>query len=236
LQVAAPVFDDQHSKGTVASQQQSVASTLREGSTVSVHLSAGPPPVRVPDLSGLTADQAAQRLLGAGLTVGASTSRADNNVPTGNVISWAGQGGQLPKGSPVDLVVSTGKPQVAVPDVRGLAMGAAQASLAKAGVAGVESDVYHDTVPAGQVVSTTPPIGATAVVGSQVTVYVSKGPQLVAVPSLAGQSVAAATTRLEAGGFVVVGVVGSPDRPVSSTTPIAGTMLKKGSGVKLITG
>jgi hypothetical protein len=37
-------------------------------------------------------------------------------------------------------------------------------------------------------------------------------------------------------GFAVIGVVGAPDRPVTSTTPATGTLLKKGSAVKLITG
>jgi hypothetical protein len=49
-------------------------------------------------------------------------------------------------------------------------------------------------------------------------------------------SVAAATSKLETLNFAVVGVVGAPDRPVTSTTPPTGTLLKKGSAVKLITG
>jgi serine/threonine-protein kinase len=236
LRVDSPVFDEHHAKGTIASQQQAPATKLREGSTVAVHLSEGPPPVNVPDLTGLTSDQASQRLIGAGFSVGASTSRSDDKIPSGTVISWAGQGGQLPKGSPVDLVVSTGKPRVAIPDVHNQSFAAAKTALAGAGLTAVESDQYHDTVPAGQVVSTTPAAAASAVVGSQVVVNVSRGPQLIAVPNVATMSVAAATSKLETLNFAVVGVVGAPDRPVTSTTPPTGTLLKKGSAVKLITG
>jgi serine/threonine-protein kinase len=170
------------------------------------------------------------------LTTGAQTPRADNNIPAGTVISWSGAGGQVPKGSPVDLVVSTGKPRVAVPDVRNQSFPAAKAALANVGLTGVESDQYNDTVPAGQVISTNPAAGASATVGGQVTVSVSKGPQLVAVPGVAQMSVAAPTPTLDAVGCAVTGVVGAPDRPVTSTTPAPGTLLKKGSAVKLITG
>jgi serine/threonine-protein kinase len=236
LRVDKPVFDEHHAKGTIASQQQSPATKLREGSTVAVHVSDGPPPVTVPDLTSLTSDQAGQRLIGAGFFVGATTSRSDDKIPAGTVISWAGAGGHLPKGSPVDLVISTGKPRVAVPDVHNQAFAAAKAALANVGLTAVESDLYHDTVPAGQVVSTTPAAATSAIVGTQVVVNVSRGPQLIAVPGVATMSVAAATSRLEAVGFAVIGVVGAPDRPVTSTTPATGTLLKKGSAVKLITG
>jgi serine/threonine-protein kinase len=203
---------------------------------VTVHLSAGPPPVPVPDLTGLTADLAGQRLIGAGLLPGKQTPRSDDNVPAGNVISWTGAGGQLAKGSAVDLVVSTGKPRVAVPDVHNQSLAAAHAALVSAGLTGVRSDVFSDTVPVGQVVSTAPATGTSVIVGSQVSINVSKGPQLVAVPPVAALTLDAATKRLEAFGFMVTGVIGAPDRPVTATTPAAGTMLRKGSAVKLITG
>jgi serine/threonine-protein kinase len=236
LRVADPVYDEHRAKGTIASQQQAAGTKLREGASVLVHLSAGPPPVKVPDLTGLTADQAIQRLLGAGLAAGTQTQQPDNAIPAGTVISWSGSGGQLPKGSPVDLVVSNGKPRVAVPDVHNQTFAAAKASLVAVGLGAVESDQFHDTVPAGQVISTTPAAAASVPVGSQVVVNVSKGPQLVAIPGVAQLTVAAATTKLEAFGFAVTGVMGAPDRPVTSTTPAPGTLLKKGSGVKLITG
>jgi serine/threonine-protein kinase len=234
LHVSGLVYDERHPKGTVAQQRPAPGRSLREGSAVSVDLSAGRPPVPVPDLTGLTADQAAQRLIGAGLAVGTNTSRSDNTVAAGLVISWTGQGGQLPKGTPVDLVVSTGKPQVPVPDVHGRTFAQAQAALAGVGLVAVESDQFNDA-PAGQVVGTTPAAGAAAVVGSQVTVTVSKGPDLVTVPNVSRQGVQGATAALEAAGLTVNAVVGSPDRPVYVTDPPAGSRVKRGSPVKLYT-
>jgi eukaryotic-like serine/threonine-protein kinase len=73
------------------------------------------------------------------------------------------------------------------------------------------------------------------VVGTKVTVIVSKGPDLVTVPDVSSQSVAAATKALEAAGVSVSGVVGSPDWPVYIANPPMGTMVKRGSAVKLYT-
>jgi serine/threonine-protein kinase len=234
LKVAGEVYDEHHAKGTIAGQRPAPSRSVTEGSTVSVDLSAGMPPVAVPDLTGLTADQAGQRLIGAGLAVGTTVTRPDDTVPAGIVVSWTGQGGQLPKGSLVNLVVSTGKPQVAVPDVRGGSFTQAQAALASVGLVAVEDDQFNDA-PAGQVVGTTPAPGAAAVVGSQVTVTVSKGPDLVTVPNVGRQSVQAATAAIEGAGLTVNEVVGSPDRPVHVTDPPAGSRVKRGSAVRLYT-
>ena len=70
-----------------------------------------------------------------------------------------------------------------VPDVHGETFAQAQAALTAAGLGAVEVDQFNDA-PAGQVVGTTPANPAVAVVGSPVTVTVSKGPDLVTVPNV----------------------------------------------------
>jgi len=234
LRVGGQIFDEQIAKGLISGQQPAASKRLREGSTVSVQISAGLPPVVVPDLTGLTADQAKQRLIGAGFAPGGVVSRSDNTVPAGVVISWTGQGGQLTKGSAIALVVSTGKPQVTVPDVHAETFAQAQTALAGVGLTAVEVDQFNDA-PAGQVVSTTPPNPTVVVVGTQVTVTVSKGPDLVTVPSVAGQGVLSATAFLDARGLNVDAVVGSPNKPVTATSPPAGARVRRGSAVRLYT-
>ena len=235
LRTGPPVFDDTRPKDQVVAQDPPPGARLREGRTVTVSLSAGPSPVPVPDLTGLTVDLATQRLLGASLELGAQTARADATVPAGTVITWSHQGEQVPKGSAVDVVVSTGKPKVAVPDVHAKSFADAQAALSAVGLTAVEDDEWNDTVPAAQVSSTNPAAGTPAVVGSPVTVTVSKGPNLVAVPNVVGKSVAVATSVIEADGLTVSEVIGSPDRPVYVTNPPVGSRIKVGSSVKLYT-
>src|SRR5204863_9641901 len=78
------------------------------------------PQVRVPNVQGSTLDAAKRQLVGDGLKVGDVKMRASVDVPKGLVISQDPKGGRkVDQGSAVTLFVSSGKPQVAVPDVRG---------------------------------------------------------------------------------------------------------------------
>jgi serine/threonine-protein kinase len=234
LAVAARPFDDASVAGVVLRQRPDTG-RLREGSTVSVDVSAGPSPVPVPDLSALTQADATQRLMGAQLTVGQVSHRVNAAVAAGVVIDWTGRGTQLPRGSSVDLVISDGPPTVAVPDVHGQPLAAAQAALQAVGLTVVPDLQFSSTVAAGLVVATVPAANASAVVGSAVKVTVSKGPDLVAVPDVTGLSVLTATGRVQAAGLAVNEVVGSPDRPVYVTNPPKFSRILRGSAVKLYT-
>ena len=233
----ATAYNNDVPKGSIIGQRPAAGGSLREGSSVSVLVSLGPPPVPVPDLTGLTVDEASQRLTGAQLALGGSSARPDSSVKAGLILSWSGEGGRLPAGSRVDVVVSGGPPTVAVPDIVHTARSFADATavLQSKGLSAVEDEQFSDSVPKGAIVATNPPAGAQAPTGSAVTVTVSKGPDLVAVPNVRSLSVDAATKQLEAQGFTVSGVAGAPDRPVSFTSPAARAVVKRGSAVRLYT-
>jgi len=236
VRVDAQAYDDVVPKGTIISQGEAPNRLLSEGSAVPVTLSLGRPPVTLPDLEGLSQQDASNRLIGAGLQVGSVSKRFDNSQK-GVVLDWSGRGGQLPKGSSVDLVISDGPPVVAVPPVpAGQSFSAAQAALGAANLKAVETDAFSNTVPKGQVISTSPAAGTTVPVGSTLTVTVSKGPDLVTVPDEKGKSVDAATSGLESAGFSVSGVTGSPSRLVTRTSPAGGSQVLRGSSVTLFTG
>jgi serine/threonine-protein kinase len=111
----------------------------------------------------------------------------------------------------------------------------AQSRLHALGLGAVEQDQYSDSAPSGQVIGTLPPAGTPATVGSPVTVVVSRGPHLVAVPNLEGDSVGAASQALSADGFQVSGVTGNPIATVTATAPAGGTLAHFGSAVQIIT-
>ena len=96
-------------------------------------------------------------------------------------------GAKINKGGQVTLYVSSGKPQVTVPDVRGISSTDAVSQLSnihlKAKIVQVNSDK-----PTGQVIDQTPQGGASIDQGSTVTLKVSKGPQPIAVPSVPNTS------------------------------------------------
>ena len=225
--------------GTVLAQRPS-RGRLSEGSTVSVLLSLGPQPVKVPTgLAGMHQADAAAVLQALGLKVGNVTSATSLTVAAGDVISSNPSAGTLLPGQAVDLTVSSGKPMVAVPALSGQnaqSFAAAQSALQAVGLTAVESDAFNDTVPKGQVIGTQPPGGTSLAVGSQVTVLVSKGPDLVAIPPVANDSIPQATQVLNAAGFAVSVSNASSSAIARGTNPPAGTMAPRGSNVTIITG
>jgi beta-lactam-binding protein with PASTA domain len=235
--VAGTTYDASGAAGTVVSQQPT-GGRLAHGKTVSVVVSKGPQPVAVPTLTGKTQTDAQGIITALGLKVGPVTQATSMIVPAGSVISADPAGGTLLPGRSVALVVSTGKPTVVVPTLSGpdvLSFAAAQAALQGLGLTATESDQYSTTVDAGQVIVTSPAPGATVTVGTVVTVEISKGPHLVAVPDVADNSVTTASQILAAAGFSVSGVTGNPTATVTGSDPTAGTMALYGSAVQLST-
>jgi len=199
-------------------------------------VSAGAPPVPVPDLTNLTKAAAVDKLAAAGLAQGAINSTYDETAPAGYVMGWAHKGEQVPKHTAIDLNVSAGPKPRTVPSLAGQSFAQAAAALQQLGLTAARGpDAFSDTVPAGQVIGTSPAAGASAARGSTVTVTVSKGPDMVPVPDVSGKSVQDATTILQQAGLSVSGVNGSPDKKVSATTPPAGTQVHRGSSVALTT-
>jgi len=224
---------------TIISQDPGAGTSLKEGRTVTLAVSLGPPPVPVPtDLAGRTVDQASAALVAASLRLGTLIDGYDETVVKGVVLSLAdGTPAQLPKGSPVDLVVSAGPKPRTVPDgLVGQSADAVTAQLTTLGLVVARNDAYSDTVAEGTVLLVTPPSGSAVAKGGTVTVSASKGRRPIAIPAdIVGKSVTAATEELQALGLVVSGVQGSPTGKVSGSNPAVGSLVKLGSSVLLLT-
>jgi eukaryotic-like serine/threonine-protein kinase len=141
-------------------------------------------------------------------------------------------GSKLAKGGTVTIWGSTGPPKVAVPDVKDEQWSQAQQELTNAGFVPVEHIVPGDTK--GKVTATDPAGGQKAPKGSKVRVNVMSGPEQVAVPSVVGQSLAAATTALHNAGFNVNPTYqdsNAPQNQVIHQNPSPGSKEPKGSTV-----
>src|SRR5439155_24988416 len=89
----------------------------------------------VPNVVELTQAAATAAITTAGLTVGAITTASSTTMPAGSIISEnPAAGTQVVSGSAVALVVSSGPPLVAVPNVVGLTQAAATAAITTAGL------------------------------------------------------------------------------------------------------
>ncbi len=224
--------------GTVIAQSPENG-RLKQGRSVSVVLSRGPQPVPVPDdLTGLTQAAAVSVLQTLGLKLGSVGHAFSPTVPAGDVISSSPDHGVLLPGLAVSIVLSLGPPTVVVP-VLGAAgsasFAAAQAALAAVHLAASQVPQWSNTVPKGHVIGTVPRSGATVANGFHVTVEVSKGPHLVSVPNVAGDTVSEASQALTARGFSVSGVTGNPTAVVNGTDPQSGTLIPFNAAVQIIT-
>jgi serine/threonine-protein kinase len=113
------VTTNQADVGDVISQDPLPGTLLEKGKTVTITVGKAPARVEVPDLTGLTQDEADAALKAANLKLGTPVTTQPSDQPEGTVVSQdppARQ--QAAKGSPVNIVLSSGPGQVTVPDVR----------------------------------------------------------------------------------------------------------------------
>lgn len=227
--------------GKVIEQHPAAGASAPPGSTVDLVVSSGPPPVLVPSLVGLAQAAAEAAIVAASLAVGAETSARSATVPAGAVLSQdPAAGASVPPGTAVALVISSGPPDVLVPDLTGLAQAAAEAALAAANL--VEGAVSHQRsaeVPAGKVISQDPAAGSSVRPGSAVALVVSSGPPDVLVPDVTGLTEAGADAALLAAHLAVgpLTVQASPTVPagaVISQDPAAGAAVPPGTAVALV--
>jgi serine/threonine-protein kinase len=125
--------------------------------------------------------------------------------------------------------------QVTVPDVTGETQAAAVASLRGAGLQPVVSTAANAHVASGLVIGTTPPHGTVVKKGSRVSVFVSTGPGVLALPDVTGKKSAEAVKILREKGFLPTTQNQSSDTVekglVISTNPPAATEVQVGGPV-----
>ena len=223
--------------GSVISSDPKAGEKVRKGTTVKAVVSKGPQRFAVPKLAGLTLADAQAALETANLTTGNVTPQYDDSVPNGNVIAASQpEGTMVKKGTVIDLVVSQGPAPITVQDFTGSVGADAMNALKAAGLNPQQVMQFSDTVPVGVVISQDPNSG-TLFRGDTVTVTVSKGPQMVVVPNVAGDTADSARAALEALGLVPVYNYLTSDvvrkNIVNDMDPKPGTLVPVGTKVTL---
>jgi beta-lactam-binding protein with PASTA domain len=158
--------------------------------------------------------------------------------PKGEVIGQDPPGGaRADKGSTVQLTVSDGPAQVAVPQVVGLTAKSAVARLQRRGLKADPTQQASTTVAKNRVISASPAEGQQVNKGSSVTLTVSSGPEQVDVPDVTGKSFDEAKPQLEAAGFKVTRkdqeTADQDPGTVLGQTPKGATQAGQGSVVQL---
>jgi eukaryotic-like serine/threonine-protein kinase len=145
-------------------------------------------------------------------------------------------GDRVGKGSFVDIYVSTGKPQVVVPDVVGDSSNDAVAALTRKNLV---ADVHKisSTQPADTVIAQDPKGGVKVTEKTKVRINVSRGPKPIGIPDVRGSSYDSAASQLQALGFAVarrdVDSNAAAAGIVIDQQPAGGSFASKGSTVTL---
>jgi len=164
-------------KSTVLAQTPAAGSRVLRRSKVTLDVSAGQERRTIPDVVGKSRLGAEAMLREAGLQLGSVTERSSAQA-RGTVLSSQPAIGQVvPAGTAVDLAVSTGPSELAMPDVIGYHVTAARGTLEQLGLT-----IWHVTfdsmssAPAGRVLEQSPLAGTTVLPGAAITLKVAGKP------------------------------------------------------------
>ena len=161
--------------------------------------------VPVPDVSGRTRAEAQTLLQASGFIVGEVTEVFSDNVEAGLVITQDPRAGEsAAKGSAVNLEISKGADIAIVPSVIGMTETDAFKLLTDAGFSPQPlAPEYNKDIEAGKVFKQEPSAGEKLKKGTVINYVVSRGAELVMVPSVTGKKQSQATSTLKSAGFDV---------------------------------
>ena len=167
------VWSDRYETGSVARQAPRGGTSVDDGVKVDLWVSRGPRHIPAPDLGGVAASVALERLEAASLS-GKRRRAASETAPKGQVFKQKPAAGTtVARGDTITFWVSSGPPQVFVPDVVGLSQGDAQATLEDAGfVVSVDYVAGWGVFP-GDVVAQDPVAGTRGRAGDEVVIEVA---------------------------------------------------------------
>ena len=180
--------------------------------------------VKVPDLSGMTRENAVDATVPLGLAVEVVDQRHDPAVASGRVLQQEPRpGSSVRRGRRVKLVLSLGGKILTVPDLVGHPSRTLDIELTREGFApGDEARVPSAEFPKGTVIAQVPPAGSSSVPGERVHRLVSSGPpeRVWLMPDLTGWQRREVERWLRESGFRV-----GPVRQASRTGRPSGTVV-----------
>ncbi|MDT0480211.1 Stk1 family PASTA domain-containing Ser/Thr kinase [Streptomyces doebereineriae] len=199
---------------------------------------AGNDTVKVPNLVAQSRSDAEKLLTNSDLKLGTVTKKTCEEQSTGKVCEQdPAQGTEVDKNTTVNLVVSTGAPKVAVPNVIDKDIDAATKLLQDKGFE-VKTTTTESSQDPGTVLSQNPDPGTELEKDSTVTLEVAKAEEKSTVPDVTGQSCDDARAQMQANNLVGNCTEVETDDTnqigkVIATSPQAGTQADKNSSVNI---
>lgn len=232
--------------GQVIRTEPPAGGELDSGGTITFVISSGPPPVLLVDVTGADAAAAVAQITDIGL-VANQIQEFSEDVAVGIVTRWVVPaqpnlvaGDDVVGGTTVDVYVSQGPQPRTVPLLVGLSLADAQAQIDGIQlVLNKADDVFSNDIPAGSVATQSPNPGDLLERGLGVTVALSKGPDVVAVPVTQRLTFDQVKQAVVDSGLVVGNVTGNTRGVLISlfanAQPVAaGQLLPRGTSVDLV--
>ena len=241
-----PIIEETPGKpeGVIVRTDPAADTTVATDQLVNVYYNPVKTPFPLDDVTGMDQQEATDLLAGLGLIV-TPVIEENPDVEEGKVIRTEPPAGtQVKQGDAVTLVVSGGGNEVAVPPVEGLSRANAESTLTSDAykfVVTVEEEP-SENIPEGSATRTDPVAGTPVEIGSEITLYISSGPEQVTVPPLENLTEAQARNQLTSVGLVPdvqyqTLTTGDPKigRVISQNVP-AGTKVDPGTTVRILVG
>ncbi|MDY5589733.1 MAG: Stk1 family PASTA domain-containing Ser/Thr kinase [Arcanobacterium sp.] len=173
IAVGSAVEDDKIAEGLYVSSDPIIGALVKPGSTVTVHFSAGKGKVAVPDVAGLTQQEARDVLQKAGLTAGNTNTVDEPGMAKDTVVQTdPAKGTTVTKDTPIQLSVASG--EVTLTSLVGMSLDDAQKALTTLKLQ-FDTDRVNSKEPEGTVIDQSPGAGKQPY-NTRVKLTVSLGP------------------------------------------------------------
>ena len=201
--------------------------------------------IEVPDVKGLTFEEAQAELYEKGLGIKNAGSSASEQYEAGQIISQTPDAlTKAEEHTTIEVIVSSGKGEVSVPSVTGMDETTAYNTLSNAGFTPVKDYAYNGDVAQGNVIEQSPAAGSLGKSGDSVKIVISRGTEqegaaTTAVPSVLGLTEDAARAAIQNAGLTVGNITsGNSDTVASgqiiSQSPAADTAVDPNTAVDFV--
>lgn len=197
--------------------------------------------IQVPNLVGLSVDEAKEKLNGTKLTYTVKEEKYDVEIDAGLIISQDPEyksDYMIKENTNIGIVVSLGQKVVKVPKVVGMEEAKAKEALEKEDLEVVVVEEFDKKVEAGFVIKQDIEENKETPAGTTVTITVSKGIEEVSVPNVVGKSQNDAVKELTDAGFTITATLTEQDLAKEDGTVIkqsldAGSTVEKGANITI---
>lgn len=201
--------------------------------------------IEVPDLKGLTFDEAKEQLNAKGLGIKNAGTVASDQYDEGQIVSQTPDAlTKAEANTTVEVTLSSGKGEVSVPSVTGMDETTAYNTLTNSGFTPVKDYAYSADVAQGNVIEQSPNAGSLAKSGDNVKIVISRGKEQaettsVAVPGVTGLTEDAARSAIQNVGLAVGNVSSAYSDSVASgqiisQSPVGDTAVDAGTAVDFV--